>query len=228
MRLGFVTALTDEARTLGAAYDDRASGHLVEIAGPGVDNAARAARHLVDRDVDGLVSWGTAGALNPDHRPGALIVYDAAVSAAGLRYACDEAWYKALAHSLNALDPTIGTGLTAEHAIAAAVEKAALGERFGCAAIDMESSAVGECAAAAGIPFAALRAVVDPLDFDIPRAALLALEHGGQPRILPVLGALLHRPQATPALLKLARWYRLSLARLRLAAHALEPDFGAG
>ena len=225
MRIGFITALADEARTL-ALPGDPTPGHLVEIAGAGMDNAARAADRLLARGVGGLVSWGTAGGLDPRLEPGFTIIYRAAVDATGARYECDPRWCAMLAQSLSAMDPAIESGFSAEHAVATAIEKAALREQHDCAAIDMESAAIGRRAHAAGLPFAALRVVVDPADFDIPQAALCALEHGGQPHKLAVVRELVRRPREIPALLRLARWYRLSLARLRLAACSLHAGFG--
>lgn len=70
MRIGFVTALVEEAQTL-ALTGDPEFGHLVEIAGAGVENAVRASHRLIAQGVDGLVSWGTAArwipAINPEH-----------------------------------------------------------------------------------------------------------------------------------------------------------------
>lgn len=225
MRIGFVTALVEEAQTL-ALTGDPEFGHLVEIAGAGVENAVRASHRLIAQGVDGLVSWGTAGALDPCHQPGALVLYEAAVVASGLRRECDKTWSAALMRSLSALDATTEIGFTTPRAVAAAADKAKIRAQFNCAVVDMESAAVGECAAAADIPFVVVRTIVDPSDFDLPRAALRVLEHGGQPRIWPAVRALMRRPQELPALLKLSRWYRLALARLRLAACALHPDFG--
>jgi len=218
--------LADEAQTLPLRRNDGHAEQLVEIGGIGIDNAGQAAQRLLDKGVDGLISWGTAGALDPQHKPGALIIYDGAVGMDGTRYECDEAWCATLVRSLRPLNAVVGTGFTAEHAASTALAKAAIRERFDCAAIDMESSAIAASAYTAGIPFVALRVIVDPAEFDIPRAALRALEHGGEPRALPVALELMRRPQELPACLKLARWYRAALARLRLAAQALQPAYG--
>ena len=226
MRIGFVTALADEARTLPSSRDDGHEEHLVEIGGIGVDNARQAVQRLLGKGVDGLISWGTAGALDPQHKAGALIIYDGTIGADGTRYECDAVWRTTLERSLRSLNAVVGTGFTAERAATTALAKSAIRERFDCAAVDMESSAVGESAYAAGIPYVALRVVVDPADFDIPRAALSALEHGGQPRALPVVRELMRRPQELPACLILARWYRAALERLRLTAQSLHPAFG--
>ena len=228
MGLGFVTALADEARSLAFPDGDHAfnRGHHVEVAGVGIENATRAACKLLDQGVDGLVSWGTAGALDPRLQPGALVIYDTVRTISGDSYACDPSWRAKLARALSPLNPIDGSGFTSEHALATAVEKTAIREQFDCVALDMESAAVGKHAIAAGIPFAAVRVIVDPVDFDIPRAALAALGPDGEPRAWPVVRSLIRRPHELPALLKLARWYRISIASLAVAARALHPDFG--
>ena len=229
MRLGFVTALGDEARTLPFSDNENAlnAGHDIEVAGVGMPNASLACTRLLERGAEGLISWGTAGALDPRLRPGSLVIYEAAHTVAGDTYRCDPNWRAKLVVALGELNPLEAAGFTAEHALASSLEKGAIRERFGCAALDMESAAVGAQASAAGVPFVAVRVIVDPVDFNIPRAALSALTDGGEPRAWPVIRGLMRRPHELPALLKLARWYRISLASLTLAANALQPNFGA-
>jgi adenosylhomocysteine nucleosidase len=228
MQLGFVTALTDEARTLSIPDNEntRKRAHAIEISGVGIDNAARASLRLLEGGAEGLISWGTAGALDPQLLPGSLVIYDATHTISGDAYRCDPAWCAKLFSALSMLNPIEGSGFTSAHAIASTREKGAIRDQFHCAALDMESAAVGARASAAGVPFVAVRAIVDPADFDIPQTAISALAHGGEPRAWPMVRGLLRRPQELPALLKLARWYRLSLANLTLAATALQPDFG--
>lgn len=229
MRLGFVTALADEARTLRIPNDENVVNpdHYVEVAGVGMENANRASLRLLEHQVEGLISWGTAGALDPNLRPGSLVIYDATYTLSGDRYPCDPTWRARLALALSALNPIERSGFTTEHAIASAIEKDAIREQFDCAALDMESAVVGAHASAAGIPFVAIRVVVDPVEFDVPNAAINALAHGGEPRMWPVVRSLIRQPHELPAMLKLARWYRKSLATLASAAKALQPDFGA-
>ncbi len=228
MRLGFVTALADEARTLQFSDKDNAANarHDIEVAGVGIQNASQAATRLLDRGAEGLVSWGTAGALEPQLRPGTLLIYSAAHDISGSAYICDPTWRDKLSLALGALNPLEATGFTTEQAIASSIEKGAIRQRFGCAAVDMESAAVGAQANAAGAPFVAVRVIVDPANFDIPSSAIGALADNGEPRAWPVIRGLIRRPQELPALLKLARWYRISLTSLSRAANALQPDFG--
>lgn len=229
MQLGFVAALTDEARTLeiGRGKGNVARKCLVETTGPGNEPARRAAQTLIERGAQGLVSWGTSGALDPALPPGAIVIYKTALSHDGETYQCEPAWCERLMTVLATLSPTFALGFTAASAVATYSEKAALAKHTGCAALDMESAAVGECAHVAGLPFVAIRVIVDPFNFDIPRAALLALKDGGQPQIWPVVRGVVRHPQELPALLRLAGWYRAALRQLRLAANLLQPSFAA-
>jgi len=224
MRLGIITALPDEARTLTAP--DAADRHAVEICGVGPANAHSAAARLIACGVDGLLSWGTAGALDPDYEPGTLVVYESVLDASGVQYSSDERWGQTLLQTLAALQPLAGRGYTAAAAVASIAGKAHLREQTGCNALDMESAAIAAAAAGGGIPYAAVRVIVDPADFHVPECALRGLDEHGRTHVLPVAMAVLRRPQELPDLLRLGRWYYNALRRLRLATRALYPDFG--
>jgi adenosylhomocysteine nucleosidase len=228
MRIGFVAALNDEARTLDVAGRNHTSSaaRIVKTSGPGPLNATNAAEFLIDENVGALVSWGTCGALDVGLQPGAVIIYESIVREDGTRYTCDAPWNDRLRRELASLKPYCLSGYCAPTAIATKSEKKHIAEQTDCSVVDMESAAVAACANAAQLPFVTLRVVVDPAMFDVPRAALSALSDGGQPRTMPVIKSLLRRPQELPALLKLARWYKGSLDMLRLCALALEPRFG--
>lgn len=225
MRLGFIAALPGEARTLADVETHHT--HLVESCGIGPANARAGAERLLARGVDGLVSWGTAGALHADYSPGAMIVFESVVNDAGRCYPSDARWRRAMLMSLAPLHAVAARGYSAPHAAASVAAKAALHARTGCAAVDMESAAVAALADTAGVPFIALRVVVDPADFQIPHCALHGLRDDGRAHVAAILKSLARRPQDLPPLLRLARWYHGALARLRLASHVLQPDFGA-
>lgn len=226
--IGFITALADEARSLNLSDNENSAnrGHLVEVAGVGIKNASQATIRLLDRGVEGLVSWGTAGALDPSLRPGSLVIYDTVRTISGSDYPCDPAWRVELIRALGALNPIDGSGFTSEHALATTAEKAKIGEQFDCVALDMESAAVGSHASAAGVPYVAIRVIVDPVDFDLPQAALNGLASRGEPSMWPVIRGLIRRPHELPALLKLARCYQTALANLAMTANSLRPNFG--
>lgn len=228
MRIGILAALEDEARTLevnsGVADDN--PYHNVRVSGPGNSNAARAAESFIDAGVNGLMAWGTGGALDHKLVPGTIVIYKAVLSHDDERFDCDPQWVANLMTSLGTLDPVLALGFTAESALTNQLEKSRVIEQTGAAVVDMESSAIAQKAQLAGLPFVAIRAIVDPANFAIPSCALEALSNGGQAQIIPVIKGLARRPQELPALLRLSHWYRKSLDKLRVAAHVLHPTFG--
>ena len=85
--------------------------------------------------------------------------------------------------------------------VATPAAKAALRRQTGAAAVDMESHIA---VARAGVPFAILRAVSDPADRALPRAARVGLKADGEADVGAVLRALIARPGELPALLRIA------------------------
>ncbi len=96
----------------------------------------------------------------------------------------------------------------------------------GIAAIDMESHWVAQLAGEAGLPFAVLRAVVDPYDFEIPDYALDAVRPDGSISVLPVIAGLVTQPWTVGRLLDLNRFNRSAMESLSSAARVLGPGLG--
>ncbi|HUB96128.1 MAG TPA: nucleoside phosphorylase, partial [Stellaceae bacterium] len=73
-------------------------------------------------------------------------------------------------------------------------------------------------------PFLVLRAIADPADFRLPRAALVGLDKEGRAAVLPVLRALIAAPHELPSLMRLALHTRRALAALKRAAPEFRRD----
>jgi adenosylhomocysteine nucleosidase len=191
-KIGFVTGLAAEASLL------RHSGFLVGVGGGMPDGAYRAADTLAGQGALALVSFGLAGGLRPDLKPGTLLVPP--VVAEGPRtYCCDEALMAFLGGST-------GQPIMAGLKIAArAHDKAALFRRGRADAIDLESGAVARAASARGLPFAVLRAVADPAARDLPIAALIPLKPGGGIDLPRILLSVLAHPAQIPGLIEIGR-----------------------
>jgi adenosylhomocysteine nucleosidase len=169
---------------------------------------------------DCLVSFGIAGALSPALRAGDLILSADIVSETGT-WRSEEAWRGRLAelgHAVGAASaPVLGVGAI----LATRVDKARAHARFGALAVDLESDIVALAAASAGISFAALRAIADPAERDLPPATLLPLTADGRADLARVAGSVLRRPLQAAPLLQLARETRLALSALKRSAAAL-------
>ena len=223
MRIGIITALAAEARTL-AGRGNRLLGHAefkVALAGPGPRRAAAAATQLLAEGCDALLSFGLAGGLDVRLRPGSLVIANAVCSTDGARYVCDQALSAALMRCVQGQGAIVAPLYGAEAPLLAAVDKQVLHQDLGVVAVDMESAAIARIAHAHGQPCAVLRCVVDPADFSVPRAALAGMGEDGRSRALATARALLAHPLELPALIRLALWYGGALRVLRGAAAAI-------
>jgi hypothetical protein len=158
-----------------------------------------------------LLSFGIAGALAPGLRPGTIVIADRVagigaqpqpLAAGGLR----------------------GVVVGAAMPVANRREKSALFAATNALVVDLETDLV----ARAGLPYAVLRAVADPAERNLPRAALVGLKPDGTPALAAVMTEIARAPWQIPALMRLAWETRVALAALAraLPAGASERLFG--
>lgn len=222
-----VVALAAEARVL----TDRAlragegiiiaPGLRLRLCGMGPAAAAQAAEALLADGVGALLAFGTAGALAPALRPGTLLLPEQ-VLFSGRDYAVATPWRSHVAARIHG-EVLSGPLLTVATACGQSAEKRALHARSGAVAVDMESGAVAAVATAAGKPFLALRALVDPVERDLPRSALVGVDAYGRPRLSALLAALARRPWEIAVLLRLGREMNAALQSLRAAWRQIGP-----
>ena len=217
MALMAVAGLAAEARIL------RERGIAAEASGADPARAAAIAARFLAAGADAIVSFGIAGALAPGLAPGTILLPRRIVAGSGETYVADEALRERIAQALAAQGLALDArDLLGRDAIAAtAAEKSLLFRRTGAVAVDLESHAVARAAARAHVVFAALRAVADPAEFDLPPVALVGLDRDGNAALLPVLGALARAPAQLPALIRLALLTRAALRTLSRSAPAL-------
>ena len=215
-RPGIVVGLTAEARVA------ERFGYPVAAGGGTPDGAADAAHRLVGQGVNALVSFGFAGGLDPSLRPGAVVI-PASILSEGRVYDAEPV-LAALFGGLTGHRLVAGT-VVAAHAAA----KRQLHASTKAHAIDLESGSVARVAEDHGLPFAAVRAISDSADRDLPPAALVALDRRGSIDLLRVLASLLRQPAQLPALLSLAsdavraRRALVKLTRYGSAANRYQP-----
>lgn len=87
--------------------------------------------------------------------------------------------------------------------------KAAAWRSSRAAAVDMESAAIAAVAGQAGLPFIALRVIVDTAADELP-SAVIAASGGGRLRIGRLLAGFLRAPADVPALIRLSARYRIA------------------
>jgi adenosylhomocysteine nucleosidase len=211
-------------------------GTLLAISGMGCTAAAMGARALLEAGASALASWGMAGGLDPALAAGAIFLPSQIVGVEGGAIMTTAHWRERLGAALSAHHPLAhGTLLTSARAIASVADKAALFRQTGAAAVDMESLAIAQAASARGLPFIAVRVIVDGAADVLPASVTAAADQAGHLRLWHLIGALSRSPAELVPLIRLARRYRAanrSLAALAragsLAAHAFarSPDSG--
>ena len=208
---GFLCGFAAEAKLL------KGFRHVVHGDG-GVDGARRALARLPLAEIDALVSFGVAGGLKPGVRPGALLIPDE-ITVEGRAIPVD----RSLAEGLRAKLPEALAGrMAAGSGLLASIEaKAALYARTQALAVDLESGLLAEAAQAAGLPFVILRAVADPCDRALPKAAQIPLRPSGEPDLPAILGSVLRSPGQILGLIALGLEMNRAMASLRNAVKAL-------
>ncbi len=176
---------------------------------------------------DFLVSFGISGALSPELRPGDLILSAEIVSADGSWHG-EPAWHRRLAALAQSIGAASAPVLGADDCPRDPPDKERAQRRFGALAVDLESDIVARAAAEAGIPFAALRAIADPVERDLPPAALVPLAADGRPDLGRVFASVLRRPRQLAALFRLGQETRRALRALARAAPVLHSLASAG
>jgi adenosylhomocysteine nucleosidase len=232
---GVVAALAAEARVLGPSQPKGAGlalladGNLVAVSGMGSKAARRAAERLIDAGATSLVSWGLAGGLDPELEAGAVCVPREVIAADGSRLPTARSWQESLSSSVPA-GRHVGHDalLTAEYALETTADKRAARRATGACAVDMESSAVAQVAEAHGVPFIAVRVIVDTARDSIP-PAVAGASRAGQVQFGRLILGLVRSPAQIASLVRLARRYRVALRSLQAVAALgkLEPPSAA-
>ncbi len=200
--LAVIAALQIEARTL--EFLSREPQLRVYVSGPGPLRAGTAARNAIADGARALLVWGIAGALRADCENGDVIVPHRVLSAAG-EWVSDAAWRRRVAAALDGrIEVGEGALYSSGHVVSQPRAKRELGEATGAAAVDMESAAVAEAAAEAGLPCIVIRVIADGAGDAVPPGIESMLTADGRTRYRG-LWQLLLEPSRIPSLLVLAR-----------------------
>jgi hopanoid-associated phosphorylase len=173
--------------------------------------------------ISGIISIGVAGGLCPRLRSGDVLVASAIMDANGVRKTCPE-WSKSIRKAIpNAYHQPI---VASNETITSAADKEALWAGTGAWAVDMESGVAAGVAAQYGVPFAALRVVLDPAHRAVPPSALAGASEDGETDPISVIKSLIKRPGDLPGLLRLAGDTRKASLALLRSRQALGPFLG--
>jgi adenosylhomocysteine nucleosidase len=177
----------------GAAYARQVPGNgvlwLLVANGPGPKLVSAGMERFLDRfpDVEGVVSTGFCGALDPSLRIGDIVVSGEIPRSAPAPF-------------------VEGELLSMDRVAVTAAEKQELRRSTGAAAVEMESAAVARKAMEWNVPFRSVRAVSDTALDDMPLDFNLYRDSAGRFSRWRIAAAALRRPfTAVPGLVRLDR-----------------------
>ncbi len=217
-RVGIIMGLQIEADCLRDAAG--ALGPLTYVSGGSALRARIGAELLRVRGVEGLVSFGLGIGLAPVLRPGDLVIAESVVLPSGAAIATDAAWRAALMRGLASLGLRARVARIAgsdEPLTSIGAKRSAFQTTF-AAALDTESHAVAEVAAAAGLPLLVVRAVAEPAETMRPAVAFTATTPAGRTRRLAMIARVVQRPWEIPVAWRFSSNRRLALDALRQVA----------
>jgi hopanoid-associated phosphorylase len=171
----------------------------------------------------GLISFGVAGGLAPDLKPGTCVIGSSVTDESGTRQT-DARWANRLMKIIP--DAVHGPILGVRAPIAHSAEKRALYEQTGAIAVDMESQVVAHAAERHGVPLAAIRVVIDPVERTIPRSALAGARPDGTVDPFAVVRSLIRYPRDLGGLIRMSLDARAARATLVRGSALLGPGLG--
>lgn len=178
------------ATARGQIGDEHAIARAIGVGGGAAQVIAAERPRLV-------IACGFAGALHPSLGPGDLVLASSVYDESGDSVAARPALLRAARRAFGGARVTEGELLCATRVARTRAEKHALA-RPGRIAVDLESWSAARAAERAGIPWLALRVIVDPLDADLP--AFTVGMRGGE-----IAVALRHALGGPRSMLELAR-----------------------
>lgn len=232
-RIGIITALIPEARCIVKRKPvpgiiTPVGGRIsLYVSGMGADRARTAAQKMIEYGFNALISWGTAGALAADIKPGALIIPETIISGEGKVHQTAKNWRTSVIKRLKDCPTDIYLGQLSDsmYVLTKGSEKYRIRQQTDSLAVDMESAAIAEVARLNQAPFIVIRAISDSSTMSIPDSVTKFTGPYGEVRIFNLILSMLKRPADIRELLDLARGYRAAVNTLRWIGEHREAVF---
>jgi len=210
---------------VGMAFEARIAARLgvPVICGGDGKNLAASLNRAMAAGCGGLISFGVAGGLASNLAPGTCVIGSSVIDDDD-EHATDERWASRLARLIPG--SVQGSIVGVREPIAHAQAKRRLHEATGAIAVDMESHMVARAAEQHGVPFAAIRVVVDPVERTIPRSALAGSRSDGTVDPRAVLRSLVRHPGDLFGLIRMSLDARAARATLVRGRDLLGPGLG--
>jgi nucleoside phosphorylase len=213
-----------------ATWAGHALGRDVWLVRTGIgEERARAAAEAVShaQRFDAFLSIGCAAGLAPELAPGDVVVADAVFTSDGAqRFGTELELRESLTEAARrgGVRVTVGSYACCAAVLASREDKRRAAAAHGAVLAEMEGAAIARVALRAGIPFGAVRAVLDPIDVELRHATGIVDPSTGRVRPLELIGKLASSAGAWPELLAMQRMMRAARSSLERVFAALLVD----
>jgi len=227
MSLGILVALPEELLSLTQQKIKIGecltlpSNLLITLSGTGAGNAKQAAERLLEKGATQIISWGCAGGLSPALKAGDLIIPEFIQTQSNTLLKLDESLHNELTNLLNEYVFFTGKLIESATIISSEVEKSHLFTKHNALAVDMESAAAAQVAKTNNTPFIAIRTIVDPANFNLPKAINHSLNAEGTINLRKLMLYICTHPYEIPALIKLGQHFKSANKKLAKIAPLL-------
>jgi len=198
--------------------DIRGMGVAIFVSGVGGARAYEAAKEVFrSLPVSAYISVGLSASLDPSLPPGHVVVGESVTPAdePGRWLIGSDARLVDIARGALSGQPWCRFGglVSSGKVVSTAAEKREIARSSGCIALDMESYSAAKAASEAGVPFLAVRAISDALDFDLPVDFNRFTAYGKMDWPRFTLHVLAH-PKTIPPLMRLGRNSRIAVKNM--------------
>ncbi|MBC6444397.1 MAG: squalene--hopene cyclase [Alphaproteobacteria bacterium GM202ARS2] len=211
---GVIIGFTRERPCLGRHADNV----CLAVSGAVLEGAQAGVRSLLAQKCDALLSFGVCGGLQENLKVGDVVLASCVVQQDGTSYASDARWLARLQDRTRGL-PFVQTGrlLGSDVLVPGIKAKQELGLRHNALCVDMESHIAARGAHKQGVPFMAIRAVVDEVATEIPSTLYTIIDADGSYRWGALMSVVM-RPSHWGAVFSLWRHMARASASLRRVA----------
>lgn len=226
MKLGIVIAMPNEAKCFRKGklplqeviqINERTN---IYICGIGKEFASDGTKELIFSGVTHLLSWGFAGGLNKAFNSGDIILASSVHNGeTDIHISSD--WLSEQIPKEISNDWKQGRLLSNMHMLSSPEEKQLWQKKTDSSVVDMESYAVKELALENGLPFAAIRFVIDTANMSLPKVVIEHTDNFGKPNIFKLIAACVSKPKTIKELIQLGFAANKAQKQMRLTSQIL-------
>ncbi len=196
------------------------------LSGIGYESAYHAAKKILEFNVDALISWGVAGAIDDSLNTGDLFLPKSIINE-DKTYNISNDWINRISEHFQQTSYNVISGdiASSSEICASSADKKLLLQNTGALAVDMESIAIAKVTTVNNLDFLVIRTIADSADTNIPDAVIKHIDNLGQPKLFQIILSCILKPSQIRDISILAKSYQMALKTLTGIAPELKDKY---